>query len=165
MNETIPYGASLLPFQVSKSKRIAEAHMKTFHGGRTFRNYWQNTMMTSDLFGWLVYPEVKKGDFDNGLAPYRIIPISSMLIKSIGIYVKSNRRLCFGGEPLFGITMPLDELSQSDLIKKLVIWFSPCIEDDTNSLKLNRDCFKLRHVLFSKMYLHSLRDLRNMLID
>ena len=107
----------------------------------------------------------QKGDFDKRIAPYRIIPISSMLIKSIGLRVMSNRRLCFGGELLFGILMPLDESSQLDLINQLVVWFSPCIEDDMNSLKLNRDCFKVRHVLFSKMYLHSLRDLRNMLID
>ena len=47
-------------------------------------------------------------DDENGLID-KIVPISEYLLESLGIHVTSNRRICFGGEPLFGIFLPQDK--------------------------------------------------------
>lgn len=173
MNENILSGASLLPFQVSKSKRSVEYRLKRYLGYQDqsyqrSRPYHQmlRTLLPDPHFDWIgfINPEemkienkssVKTEALTGNNRTYRIVPISLHLIKALGIQVLAEGRLCFGGEPLKGIFLPSEKPLQIELIKRFIIWYSPCFEDDQNTLKLNKICLHDRQTRFLKMYLHS----------
>ena len=173
MNENIQSGASLLPFQVSKSKRSVEYRLKRYLGYQDMRYqrsrpYHQmlRTLLPDPHFDWIgfINPEemkienkssLKTEALPSGNRTYRIVPISLHLIKALGIHVLAERRLCFGGEPLKGIFLPSEKKLQIELIKRFIIWYSPCFEDDRNTLNLNKICLHDRQTRFLKMYLHS----------
>ena len=165
MNENILSGASFLPFQVSKSKRSIEYRLKRYQPSRPHHQMLR-TLLPDPHFDWIGFinpgemkienkSSVKTEALPRDNRTYRIVPISLHLIKALGIHVLAERRLCFGGEPLKGIFLPSEKPLQIELIKRFIIWYSPCLEDDQNTLKLNKICLQERQIRFLKMYLHS----------
>ena len=165
MNENILSGASLLPFQVSKSKRSVEYRLKRYQRSR-LHHQMLRTLLPDPHFDWMGFTNPEEMKIENRSSvkteasrtdnkSYRIIPISLQLIKALGIHVLAEGRLCFGGEPLDGIFLPSEKPLQIELIKRFIIWYSPCLEDDQNTLKLNKICLHDRQIRFLKMYLHS----------
>ena len=88
--------------------------------------------------------------------PNRILPITMNMISKLGIRVLPDRRLCFAGKALKGIHLPNNLSLQIDLIKRFLVWYSPCIELRGGLYKMNNECFFAREILFLKMYLRAL---------
>ena len=86
---------------------------------------------------------------------YRIIPLSMKLMKKLGVKILQNRRLCFGGRPIQGIFLPRNHSFQVELVKRFLVWYSPCVELSNNRYKINEYCMKRREYNFLKMYLQS----------
>ena len=86
---------------------------------------------------------------------YRIIPLSMKLMTKLGVKILPNRRLCFGGRPIQGIFLPRNHSFQVELVKRFLVWYSPCVELSNNRYKINKYCMKRREYNFLKMYLQS----------
>ena len=159
MNAESDRKASLLPFQLSVSKRhipqrLLEQHsrldvhpmIRMLHLDRGFA--WDALLDDGGLFG-------KK----NGI-PMRnmmqneplIVPISKHLMYNLGTKILPNRRTCIAGKMLAGILMPRNTSLQALLLRSLFLYYLPCIEVQGNTFALNRGCFAERENTFLKIY-------------
>ena len=154
-------GASLLPFHVGKSKRSAPYVQKKLLQSRQYHHLLR-TLLPDPHFDWLSITTHQKNqtsiESKDGQTKrsYKMIPITLRLIGAISIHVLPNRRLCFGGELLNGIFLPHNKSVQIELIKRFIIWYSPCFEDKMNTFRLDRKCLMKRQNQFLKMYLNSM---------
>ena len=86
----------------------------------------------------------------------RIVPITIKLISKLGVRVLHDRRLCFGGRALQGIFLPGNTSLQILLVKRFLVWYSPCVQIKKNVYEMNKYCFARREKDFLKMYLRSI---------
>ena len=87
---------------------------------------------------------------------HRIVPISMDLVSKLGARVLRNRQLCLGGKALQGIFLPKNLMLQHSLIKRFLVWFSPCIKVKRMRYTINKYCFDRREYEFLRMYSVSL---------
>ena len=122
--------------------------MKTISPDRHFN--WEGVIFPSkdDLEGRAAMTKKNKTN--------RIVPISMDLISNLGVRVLRNRQLCLGGKVLQGIFLPKNMMLQLSLIKRFLVWYSPCIEIKQKLYKMNNYCFDRREHDFLRMYLRSL---------
>ena len=156
--------ASLLPFQVSASKRwmshyeIPRSQLsidpiprnvapdKKFALGAQFQN---KALDTGKDDAW-----VESAPQDR----LTVLPISSDLMSNLGLKVLPNQRVCIAEKVLAGILMPKDIFAQAVLLRRFLVWFLPCMEIQRNTaLRVNNACFAKRENAFLKVYFHSLR--------
>ena len=171
IDENHPIKASLLPFEISRSKRSLEVsegirlkHRRLFRRSVTYHPLVK-TLSPDSSFDWNSFMQLTRKTLDDDknttkketrkLKNYKIVPITMDLIHKLGVLVLPSRRLCFGGEIIKGIILPSNTSLQIQIIKRFLIWFSPCLEDKGNALKLNEQCLHQRQNRFLKMYLHS----------
>ena len=88
---------------------------------------------------------------------HRIVPISMDLVSKLGVRVLRNRQLCLGGKALQGIFLPKNLMLQHSLMKRFLVWYSPCIEAKPKLYTINEYCFDRREHEFLRMYLRSLQ--------
>ena len=150
-------------FEVSRSKRSAKEAKRTKR--RTSYHPLMRVLSPDRHFDWqsVIYKtpnptqtHLKESKTNgNGKKIYRMIPISMNLIQKLGVIILSNRRLCFGGRPIQGIFLPRNKTMQIELIKRFLVWFSPCVEFANARYKINDICMERREYDFLKMYLQS----------
>ena len=172
IDEHHPIKASLLPFEVSRYKRslgvldgIRLKNRRMFRRSVTYHPLVK-TISPDRSFDWKSFVELTRERLDDDTniteketrkhKNYKIVPITMDLIHKLGVLVLPSRRLCFGGELLKGIILPSNTSLQIQIIKRFLMWYSPCLEDEGNALKLNKQCLQQRQHRFLKMYLHSM---------
>ena len=159
----------MLHFEVSRSKRSLGVGIEENELERTTRGISYHPLMRTlspdRHFDWqsVIYQTLKPDEKGieksktnvTGKKIYRIIPLSMKLMTKLGVKILQNRRLCFGGRPIQGIFLPRNRSFQVDLVKRFLVWYSPCIEFYNNIYKINEYCMKRREYDFLKMYLQS----------
>ena len=83
---------------------------------------------------------------DKGLA------ITRKTLHRLRIHILANRKLCFAGKVPRGVLMPKNYWLQYLIIKRLIVWYFPCIRFDGISYHLNDKCFKRRERKFLEMF-------------
>ena len=83
---------------------------------------------------------------------------SNLLLKmkiflKIGVRILPNRRLCFAGRLLRGITMPRNHLLQISIIANLSAWYSPCIKIKKQFYGISNNCLIYKEKRFFSWFL------------
>ena len=121
-----------------------------------------NTILPDRQFNWKSVIFSSKDEIDKLAATseknkvHRVVPISMDLVSKLGVRVLHNRQLCLGGRELQGIYLPKNQKLQLSLIKRFLVWYSPCIGVKQKRYTINKYCFNRREHEFLRMYLKSL---------
>ena len=152
--ETSVIDASVAPFQVSASKRSGyfpklDYHpiLKSMSPDRSFDwggLFYTNRISDEKKINYLDRPKEKEANL--------VHPITLKMIKKLGIRILSDRRACFAGKLLRGVIMPKKKALQWAILKRLLVWYLPCLELQGTMYHLNNDCFNVRENKFLKMY-------------
>jgi hypothetical protein len=123
-------------------------------------------MLPDQYFDWTNFISQHRLDVPDGVRDVKdkenatrskwIIPITLRLISKLGVRVLNSGRLCFGGRALKGIFLPKSAAKQISLVKKFLVWYSPCIEVRQKVYQMNGSCFHRRENQFLLMYLRAL---------
>ena len=158
------HGAALHPFEVSISKKSLPAFFKQSARFEKSVRYHplMRTISPDRHFNWesaffQSHREVDKTDATvQKTGSHHFVPISMDLVSKLGVRVLRNRQLCLGGKALQGIFLPKNLMLQHSLIKRFLVWFSPCIEVKRMRYTINKYCFDRREYEFLRMYSVSL---------
>lgn len=71
--------------------------------------------------------------------PVTIFPTSLRTFSKLGLAVLPNNEICIGGRKLDGVVLPSKPLLQFKLMLVIAIWFSPCLQKETDIKR--RNCF------------------------
>ena len=66
---------------------------------------------------------------------------SLMILSKLRIHILSDRRVCFAGRMPRGVYMPRNSWVQFEIIKRMIIWYLPCLELQGNVYSLNNTCY------------------------
>ena len=166
--------ASLVPFQVSASKRSVPLVLQT-----TIKPYLQQidrpyskftirpilrSLLPDKNFEWASLLRDSEPVIEEDNTPLTemsqretvILPITRKMISALGLAVLPNRRVCVAGKMLAGIYMPKDQATQAILLRGFLAWYLPCIQIRMSTLTVNEKCFAKQQRKFLKTYLYSL---------
>ena len=72
-------------------------------------------------------------------------------LKKIGLKLVEDRTLCFAGRMLRGILMPKNRFLQAIIMRRIFLWYFPCIRVAQNAYRVNNLCFVKKEKKFIKM--------------
>ena len=156
---------SLLPFQVSRSKR-GIPWRRLGHDIRMRAHPIIQTLSPDNDFAWNALFEDRGRITKQNVPPtanrkQAILPVSTKMMSKLGLTILPNRKACFAGKMLAGVKMPRHAALQSLALKYLLIWYLPCVEVPGNdAFVLNENCFADRENRFLKIYYLSLSSAR-----
>ena len=80
--------------------------------------------------------------------------ITTKTLSRLRIRILPNRKLCFVGKMPRGVFMPTNYWLQYLIIKRIILWYFPCIRIQGSSYYiLNNACYKTRENEFLRMFL------------
>ena len=79
--------------------------------------------------------------------------ITMKTLSRLRIHILPNRKLCFVGKIPRGVIMPRSYWLQYLIIKRVILWYFPCIRIEGSSYILNNNCYKIRETKFLRMFL------------
>ena len=121
-----------------------------------------NTILPDRHFNWKGVIFSSKDEIDKTAATseknkvHRVVPISMDLVSKLGVRVLRNRQLCLGGKALKGIFLPKNRMLQRSIIKRFLVWYSPCIDVKQKHYTINKYCFDRKEHDFLRMFFISL---------
>ena len=71
--------------------------------------------------------------------------------KKLGLKVVQDRTLCFAGRVLRGVLMPKNRFLQSIIMRRIFLWYFPCIRVIKDVYRVNNRCFVEKEKKFIKM--------------
>ena len=71
--------------------------------------------------------------------------------KKLGLKVVRDRTLCFAGRVLRGVLMPKNRFLQSIIMRRIFLWYFPCIRVIKDAYRVNNRCFVEKEKKFIKM--------------
>ena len=83
--------------------------------------------------------------------------IAMKMLSRLGTRVLPDRRICFAGKLLRGILMPRNHFLQILILKRILFWYSPCLQFRERYYAVSNHCFAQREHAFLKLYLESLK--------
>ena len=72
-------------------------------------------------------------------------------LKKLGLKVVQDRTLCFAGRMLRGILMPKNRYLQTIIMRRIFLWYFPCIRVVQNAYRINSRCFITKEKKFIRM--------------
>ena len=82
--------------------------------------------------------------------------IAMKMLSRLGTRLLPDRRICFAGKLLRGIFMPRNPFLQILILKRILFWYSPCLQFRKRYYAVSNHCFAQREHAFLKLYLESL---------
>ena len=70
--------------------------------------------------------------------------LSQKTLRKLRIRVLPDRKLSIAGKIAKAILMPKSGLLQYIIIKRLIKWYSPCLQDQGKIYSLNNTCYMIR---------------------
>ena len=83
--------------------------------------------------------------------------ITLMTLSKLRIHILPDRRVCFAGRMPQGIYLPRNSWMQYQIIKRMVLWYLPCLELQGNVYSLGNTCYTRKENKFLIMLLTSLK--------
>ena len=71
--------------------------------------------------------------------------------KKLGLKVVQDQTLCFAGRVLRGVLMPKNRFLQSIIMRRIFLWYFPCIRVIKDVYRVNNRCFVEKEKKFIKM--------------
>ena len=72
-------------------------------------------------------------------------------LKKLGMKVVQDRTLCFAGRMLRGILMPKNRYLQTIIMRRIFLWYFPCIRIVQNAYRVHNRCFITKEKKFIRM--------------
>ena len=85
-----------------------------------------------------------------------------MVFSKLRIYILSDRRVFFAGKIPKGIYIARDRWLQNNVIKRMILWYLPCLELQGNYYNLNNACYTRKENKLLIMLRKSLKHTRNL---
>ena len=82
--------------------------------------------------------------------------ITLMTLSKLRIHILPDRRVCFAGRIPLGIYLPRNSWMQYKIIKRMILWYLPCLQLQENVYNLNNTCYTRKENQFLIMLLTSI---------
>ena len=169
VGEIPQYDVSLLPFQVSISKRNMYFPRRGIISGLSnMVGLWSRPLVKmkssyrkfdSESNRYLTNNETNVGN--NRMKKkspegknLQILPITVNMISRLGFRVLRDRQICFAGRSRRWLALLGNISTQMAIIKGFLLWYLPCIDVQEGFYKSNNGCFDRREKLFQVYLRH-----------
>ena len=120
------------------------------------------------MVDWTIFDHTKdsqpKHDYtlqkktDAGNNPLGLALMMKRIVSKVVLRILPSRRISIAGRKLRNIILPKNRVLQVFATRKLLAWFSPCIELDENYHKMNERCVVNRENRLRQMKIKSLEN-------
>ena len=78
------------------------------------------------------------------------LKVKTKTFRNLGLKIVQDRTLCFAGRMLRGILMPKNRFLQTIIMRRIFLWYFPCIRVVKNAYRVNNRCFVKKEKKFLK---------------